>query len=199
MADQQPNEVCPACEPQICDGCTVRSPWEHKCHELFANVNGEPTDRPCWCESCRSDFVIANLRRAIATLTRERDEARAEVERQRRRLSEMGDGQEWVCDCEQWTERCESDDHPKHPRGSCSVAEIDRLRANAALGHNLYLVINKHDGILIEDNCELGIAVDTYTFGDDGETLHREALATADTLDEALRAAASVLGKGGKS
>lgn len=34
---------------QICDGCNVLEPWEHKCHGLNAIVSGERTEKPCEC------------------------------------------------------------------------------------------------------------------------------------------------------
>lgn len=37
----------------ICDGCNVRPPWEHRCHEGNAWVRGEKTGRPCQCDECK--------------------------------------------------------------------------------------------------------------------------------------------------
>ncbi|MFC1630170.1 hypothetical protein ACFL06_01385 [Patescibacteria group bacterium] len=36
----------------ICDGCNVNEPFEHKCHGEDAHVQGEPTGKPCECPSC---------------------------------------------------------------------------------------------------------------------------------------------------
>lgn len=40
-----------------CDGCHVRSPWEHRCHGLEAQtivVNGERVAGPCECPECKA-------------------------------------------------------------------------------------------------------------------------------------------------
>jgi hypothetical protein len=38
----------------LCDGCNVRPPWEHRCHGSSATVRGESTGRPCSCDECNS-------------------------------------------------------------------------------------------------------------------------------------------------
>lgn len=45
-------------QPLICDGCNVRTPWEHRCHGERAQVRGEPTGKRCQCAEC---FVGENL------------------------------------------------------------------------------------------------------------------------------------------
>jgi|GEM_PF-4382766 len=42
----------------ICDGCSVELPFEHRCHQELARVNGEHVGKPCQCAVC---FVAENL------------------------------------------------------------------------------------------------------------------------------------------
>lgn len=44
--------------PVICDGCNVRSPWEHRCHGTRSVVQGEQTNKQCQCPDC---FVVNEL------------------------------------------------------------------------------------------------------------------------------------------
>jgi hypothetical protein len=46
----------------ICDGCNVRAPFEHRCHEDNVLVNGEKTGKPCECPICRGkERFLASL------------------------------------------------------------------------------------------------------------------------------------------
>ena len=40
----------------ICDGCNVRPPFEHRCHQNRAFVNGESTGKSCQCPDCFESF-----------------------------------------------------------------------------------------------------------------------------------------------
>src|SRR5208282_1618027 len=46
--------------PIICDGCSVREPWEHRCHGSNSYVNGERTGLSCECPDCSDAGRMAN-------------------------------------------------------------------------------------------------------------------------------------------
>ena len=147
-----------------------------------------------WGDGSPSSHIEAaagEAARTIATLTRERDEARADKWTLFEALGYPVPGDT--------SERLSSGELPVNGIAVALEADNERLKADAALGADLRKVIAENGAVMIEDNCELGVAVDDYRFeDDDGTVVSRTALATADTLDEALRAAASALGKEGE-
>ena len=76
-------------------------------------------------------------------------------------------------------------------------ADIERDALDARLGAGLRELVEKHGAILIEGNCELGIAVDTYREHYDFP-LERETLAMEKILDAAISQAVEQARKAGK-
>jgi hypothetical protein len=60
----------------ICDGCNVREPHEHRCHEDRCTVDGEPVEGTCACAECHP---------TVESLMREYNELDIELSRERGR------------------------------------------------------------------------------------------------------------------
>jgi hypothetical protein len=68
---------------------------------------------------------------------------------------------------------------------------LDSLLRHVRIGEAVERLLAMHGGIIIEDNCELGVCVDTYTHVGDDELFRRIIIATGATLDATVIDAAA--------